>query len=334
MTNLPVAESPRGPILLCAGNDATVAARLAESAAALLADRPVVAVAIWDPPPATSGHDAVMHALYDSYADLRAAVRRAAAEAAGAACEVLDARGLDVTRRVVADGRGAWQPILEVAEELDAALIVAGANDGSARQAGALGREARALAHRARCPLLVLPADHGAASTEAPAIFAYDGSNSAQHAVRAAAGLLRPRPALVASAWPSATYAVGVATLAIPEEVARSGAARLDEAAAREAESQARDAAITLSVAGWSCDIAAIKTDRNVPAAIVLTAEDHDAAVIVTGTRGRSRIAAALLGSTAEGILRRADRPVLLVPPPAQASRAPIDSTRADRGGS
>jgi nucleotide-binding universal stress UspA family protein len=49
-------------------------------------------------------------------------------------------------------------------------------------------------------------------------------------------------------------------------------------------------------------------------------AGDHDAAVIVTGTRGRAPITAALLGSTAEALLRHAGRPVLLVPPTRAAS--------------
>ena len=43
-------------------------------------------------------------------------------------------------------------------------------------------------------------------------------------------------------------------------------------------------------------------------------ATDVDAAMIVTGTRGRSRTVAAVLGSTAEGILRHAHRSVMVVP--------------------
>ena len=34
----------------------------------------------------------------------------------------------------------------------------------------------------------------------------------------------------------------------------------------------------------------------------------------MTGTRGHSPVVAALIGSVAEGVLRHADRPVLLVP--------------------
>src|SRR3954447_26181046 len=62
-------DSPRGPILLCAGTDAGAAARLAEPAAALLRRRPAVVLATWRPPLMTSGLDAAMDALYDVHAE-------------------------------------------------------------------------------------------------------------------------------------------------------------------------------------------------------------------------------------------------------------------------
>ena len=304
------AELPAGPILFCARPDADAAARLAEAAAALLAGRPVVVLAIWERAP--SGGDAVLEALADAH-DLRTAVRHQAADAAGAACEVLDARGLDVTRRVCADERAPWHVILDVADELDAAAIVAGAGDPA--HPGAIGRQVRALAHRSQRPLLVLPADAEPVAADAPALFAYDGSAPADEAIRAAVRLLTPRPALAACVWQSATYAAGAAMLAVPDEIARKGAARLDEAARGEAESHAEHGAELLRDAAWTSDVLALETARSVPGAIIIAADDHDAAVIVTGTRGRSRVAAVLLGSSAEGILRHAGRPVLLVPP-------------------
>jgi nucleotide-binding universal stress UspA family protein len=315
MTDPPPAPPHDGPILLCAGTDDGDAARLAVAAAALAAERPVVVLAIWEPPPMGGGYDAVHDALNDAYAELRTAARRAATEAATAACDVLDAHGLNVTRRICSDGRSPWRVILEIADEVDAALIVAGAGEGSTRDAGALGRQARALAHRSRRPLLVLPADGVAAAPGAAAVFASDGSAPAAHAADVAAALLAPRPALVTCVWRSAAAAVGAATLALPDEVARAGADALDEAACREAEVHAGDAAARLSAAAWSCDPATVSTARNVATAIIDAADERDAAVIVTGTRGRSRLAAALLGSSAEGILRHAGRPVLLVPP-------------------
>jgi nucleotide-binding universal stress UspA family protein len=315
MTDPPAARAHDGPILLCAGTDAEAAGRLAVAAGALVTDRPVVVLAIWEPPPIAGGYDPVRDALNDAYAELRMAARRAATAAATAACDVLDADGLNVTRRICSDGRSPWRVIVQIADEIDAALIVAGAGEGSGRDAGTLGRQARALAHRSRRPLLVLPADGSAAAPGASAVFAYDGSAPAAHAAGVATTLLAPRPAFVACVWRSAAAAVGAATLALPDEVARAGADALDAAARREAEAHARDAATQLSAAAWSCDLAAVRTARNVSTAIIHTADEREAAVVVTGTRGRSRLAAALLGSSAEGILRHAGRPVLLVPP-------------------
>lgn len=318
MSDEPRAQVPDGPILLCAGTDADASARLAELAAALLAQRPVVVLTSWNRPPLGDGVDAVMDALHGAHAELRTAARRAAAEAARAACEVLDARGFDVTRRVCADERAPWRVILEIAGEVGAAVIVAGAHDGHGGRPGGIGREVRALAHRTRRPLLVLPPDAGPADAAATALFAFDGSAPAEHALRSAAALLAPRQAVAACVWQSAAYAVGVATLAIPDEIARSGAARIDEASRDEAERHARYGASLLAEAGWSCETIALQTARSVPGALILAAEDHDAAVVVTGTRGRSRVAAAVLGSSAEAVLRHAGRPVLLVPPAAE----------------
>lgn len=318
MTEAPRDQPGTGPILLCAGTDASAAARLAEVALPLLGARAVVVLAKWDPPPVTGGYDAVMDALYDTHGDLRAVARNAAAEAADAACEVLEPHVPAVTKRVVPDGRGTWQVILDAADDIDAGVIVAGAVERSGERPGTLGREARALAHRTRRPLLVLRAEAAPARTSAPALFAFDGSPPAAHAIDVAARLLAPRPAVVATAWMTAAQSVAVAMLAVPDEVARKGAQELDAASRNEARACADEGAHLLGERGWRCHSAHLQTARKASTAIIDAADDRDAALIVTGTRGRSRVAATLLGSTAEEILRHAERPVLLVPPAAQ----------------
>lgn len=307
----------RGPILLCAGTDPAAAARLAEVAVSVLADRPAIVMATLAPPP-LAAFEAAMDALYDTREDLRDAARMAAVAAAQAAADVLDARGVHVTRQICPEDQLAWQEILAAADEFDVGVIVAGTTEDTTARPGTLGRQARALAHRAHRPLLLVPADATPAGNAAPAIFASDGSPTAARAVATAAELLRPRPAFVASVWETASYVVGVAMLAVPEEVVRKGAEGLDEAARVRAAGQASEAGAVLTAAGWSCDTAAVQSSRNVPSAIVETADELGAAIIVTGTRGRSRITAALLGSTAEAIARCAARPVLLVPPAVQ----------------
>lgn len=48
---------------------------------------------------------------------------------------------------------------------------------------------------------------------------------------------------------------------------------------------------------------------------IVELARARDAALIVIGSRGHGAVTGALLGSVSSGVLHRADRPVLVVPP-------------------
>ncbi len=304
-------------MLVCAGTDPAAAARLAEVAASLLSNRPAVVLATWEPPP-LGALESAMDALYDAHEELRDAARHAAMAAAHAASEALEARGVHVTRQVCPEEQSPWQEILDAADELGASVIVAGTTERPAARAASLGGQARALAHRARRPLLLVPAGTGPSRDAVPAILAYDGSASSKHAVSEAAELLRRRPAIAATVWLTARYVVGAAMVAVPDEVVHRGAAALDEATRVRAVGDASEAAAAMTSAGWSCSATAIETSRNVPAGIVDAADEHDAAVIVTGTRGRSRVVAALLGSNAESILRTAGRPVLLVPPVAK----------------
>jgi nucleotide-binding universal stress UspA family protein len=312
MTEMPSARPTGGPMLLCAGTGAAAAAHLAEVAAALLEHRAAVVLATWPAPPITGPLDAVVDALGDAHDDLCGAARHAATQMAHAAGDVLDARGMQVTRRVSAEDCPPWHMILRLADEIDAAVIVAGTSE----QAGDhLGKQARALAHRSHRPVLLVPPDCGVPGGAVPAIFATDGAAPGVRATQIATALLRSRPAIVASAWQPVSYAVGLAMLAVPDDVVHRGAERLDESARLRAAGYAGEGASTLCTAGWSGGTITLEAAHNVPGAIVAAAAERDAAIIVTGTRGRSRITATLLGSTAEGILRQAGRPVLLVPP-------------------
>jgi nucleotide-binding universal stress UspA family protein len=70
-----------------------------------------------------------------------------------------------------------------------------------------------------------------------------------------------------------------------------------------------------LAQLGWPATPATVQADHGVWQALVAAAAEQDAAIVVTGTRGHSPMAAAMIGSVAEGLLRYAGRPVLLVPP-------------------
>lgn len=59
----------------------------------------------------------------------------------------------------------------------------------------------------------------------------------------------------------------------------------------------------------------AVREHDDVVESILAYADEHGIDLIVMGTHGRSGLERIMLGSVAEGVLRRAHRPVLAVPP-------------------
>jgi nucleotide-binding universal stress UspA family protein len=135
----------------------------------------------------------------------------------------------------------------------------------------------------------------------AEALVACDSSSGSAHAVDGALGLLAPRPAIAASAWETHLAAAPPALAAPGRDAARESA--------RATQSE-------LAAAGWPSTAEAFGTSRGTWQALVDLAELRRAAVIVTGTRAHAPIVPSLIGSVAEGVLRHAGRPVLLVPSP------------------
>jgi nucleotide-binding universal stress UspA family protein len=148
--------------------------------------------------------------------------------------------------------------------------------------------------------------------TDHPGLVAYDGSAHAGAAVRDAAALLRPRTAVVVSVW-SPVESVAAALIALPASVAHAGARAIDTASREEAERLAAEGADLARSGGLDASSRALEGAGPAWDAIVRLADEIDAAIVVTGTRGRSALAAAVLGSTALGVLSHAGRPVLIV---------------------
>ena len=144
-----------------------------------------------------------------------------------------------------------------------------------------------------------------------PLLLCYDGSENAKHAIREAARLLAPRPAIVLSVWQDAA--------AIPS-LAWAGAALPDIgpvlAAAREgAERMAEEGAGIARATGFDAVAIAAEAKGPIWAAVQQAAEEHDASAIVVGTRGLSGIKSLLLGSVSTGIVHHAHRPTVVVAP-------------------
>jgi nucleotide-binding universal stress UspA family protein len=149
--------------------------------------------------------------------------------------------------------------------------------------------------------------------TARPVVIGYDGSAEARAAIEHAAALLPGRDAVVVSVWAPIEKVAPVATLAAPGNLALAGARNLDRRERERHEQLAAEGAEFARQGGLVAESRAVCREGSPWRALVEMAAELDAAAIVTGTRGRS-LATKVLGSTAEGVLHHAKRPVLLVP--------------------
>jgi nucleotide-binding universal stress UspA family protein len=146
------------------------------------------------------------------------------------------------------------------------------------------------------------------ANQNGPVLIAYDGSEQAKAAIRAAAQQLGPgREAIVTTVWkPLAALPFGGPVYATAD---------LEDQIESEARKVADDGATLARSAGFEATPLAIAGS---PAwrSIVDAAESHDAGIVVMGSHGRTGLGVVLMGSVATAVARHADRPVLIVHPP------------------
>lgn len=151
-----------------------------------------------------------------------------------------------------------------------------------------------------------------------PALIAFDGSPSAEHAIHEAAALLTPRTALIVTVWEAgAAYATleGPSIPAVPIDFGRAAAA--DQAMLESVRQTAERGAALAARAGFERPEPVVApADGSVAGTIANLARERDARVIVVGSHGRNRIEEVLLGSTSRALVESADRPVMVVRPP------------------
>ncbi|HZO59928.1 MAG TPA: universal stress protein [Solirubrobacterales bacterium] len=152
-------------------------------------------------------------------------------------------------------------------------------------------------------------------AAEAPILIAYDGSAHARAAV-AQAGRLLGGPAVIVSVWQSVRPAGGMALAGLSEDVARDAIAALDQAAEDEARACAEEGARLAAAAGLDATPRAVQSTGSIWGTIVDMADEEDARAVVLGSRGRSAISAALMGSVSHGVAQHCRRPVLVVTAP------------------
>lgn len=144
--------------------------------------------------------------------------------------------------------------------------------------------------------------------SQPPVLLCYDASEDATSAIRAAAELLGARPALVLTVWenlkaiPPFAWVAPMADLGPLLEVAQEGAERV-----------AAQGAELAAAAGFAATPVAVQANGPTWERIAAVADEHDAAVIVVGSRGLSGVRSALAGSVSTGVVHHAGRPVLVV---------------------
>jgi nucleotide-binding universal stress UspA family protein len=148
---------------------------------------------------------------------------------------------------------------------------------------------------------------------EGPVLIAYDGSEYAKLAIQRAGAVLQHGPAVVATAWTTFEGAAPAALLALPGDMVSEGTKALDDAGRETAEELAAEGAELARAAGFDAESRAVSSSGPFFAALVALADELDARVIVAGSRGRSTIAAAVLGSVSTGILHHTSRAALIV---------------------
>ena len=150
-----------------------------------------------------------------------------------------------------------------------------------------------------------------------PIVIGFDGSSSAQLAIREAAGLLGARPALIVTVWePGLAYAASVpSSLDLPAApVDVTTAAEIDEALDQRAHRLAAQGVELAREAGFvSAEPVVAADESNVAETLVEVARKRDAQAIVVGSRGLSGLKARLAGSTSKHVLQHADRPVVVI---------------------
>ena len=152
-----------------------------------------------------------------------------------------------------------------------------------------------------------------------PVLIGYDGSPSADHALREAAALFGRRQALVVVVWEAGAAYETLEVPAIPAAPIDLRTAALADQAIYEGARQLADLGARLaSELGFEAESLTVADDVTVAKTLVRVARERDAQAMVVGSHGYSRLEKLFLGSTSRQVLEHAPCPVLVVRAPAR----------------
>jgi nucleotide-binding universal stress UspA family protein len=152
-------------------------------------------------------------------------------------------------------------------------------------------------------------------------IIGFDGTPAAERAVRECGTLLAPRRAIVVvvieqgRAFAKVMAPAMTAGRLLTELDVRTGE-RAEEAVIKQAKHLAQTGAALAQEAGFEAEGLVVADVIPVASTIARVADEHDAVVIAVGARRRGGLGGLLLGSTTKALLKRTERPALVVRDP------------------
>ena len=151
-------------------------------------------------------------------------------------------------------------------------------------------------------------------TADGPLLICYDGSEDARHAIERAGNLLPDRHALVLTVWQPI---VGGASLAwAGMGISGVNSVELDREAAEEGSRIANEGVRIAQGAGLRAEPVVVEATGPVWKTIVDIADEHDAAMIIMGSRGLTGVRSMLLGSVSNALAHHAERPTLVIRQP------------------
>ena len=153
-------------------------------------------------------------------------------------------------------------------------------------------------------------------ATTALVMIAYDGSENADRAIDHAARFLAGKRAAVVTAWETGTHqSARLSSAAGMQPLFAAGVDTEVDDLLREEAQHIVDTGVARARAGGLDAVGHLaEVSGTVWGALVDAADELEADVLVTGTRGASGLRALLHSSVAEAVLRHCSRPVLVVP--------------------